>query len=100
MRYGGYVYILASKRAGTLYIGVTTDLKRRLQEHRDGLVPGFTERYGVHRLMWFEQHDRIEGAIGREKQLKRWKRDWKMNLIEASNPDWHDLSPDIIGVPA
>lgn len=92
MRYGGYVYILASGRCGTLYIGVTNDLERRMQEHREGLVPGFTKRYDVSCLVWFETYDRIEDAIGREKQLKKWNRDWKLNLIEAQNPDWSDLA--------
>lgn len=92
MRYGGFVYILASGRAGTLSIGVTSDLERRMQEHREGRIPGFTKRYGVDRLVWFEAHDRIEDAIGREQRLKRWHRDWKLNLIEADNPDWADLA--------
>lgn len=92
MRYGGYVYILASGRAGTLYVGVTGDLERRMHEHRHGIVPGFTRRYGVDRLVWFEAYDRIEDAIAREKRLKKWNRDWKLNLIEAANLDWRDLA--------
>lgn len=92
MRYGGYVYILASGRAGTLYIGVTNDLERRMHEHRNGLVPGFAKRYGVDRLVWFEGFDRIEDAIAREKRLKNWNRDWKLNLIESANSHWSDLA--------
>jgi len=86
-----YVYILASARNGTLYIGVTTDLSRRLFEHQNGLIGGFTSTYGVKRLVYAEEHDRIGDAIGREKQLKSWKRAWKVALIERSNPDWLDL---------
>jgi len=86
------VYILASGRNGTLYIGVTTDLPRRLYEHRNGLVDGFSKTYGVTRLVYAESHDRIDEAIAREKQLKAWNRAWKIDLIEASNPEWRDLS--------
>ncbi len=86
-----YVYILASKRNGTLYIGVTTDLARRMYEHRNGLLQGFTKTYAVHILVYAEQHERISGAITREKQLKAWNRQWKIELIEASNPQWRDL---------
>lgn len=92
MRYGGYVYILASGRHGTLYVGVTSDLERRMHEHREGLLPGFTKRHRVDRLVWFETYDRIEDAIGREKRLKKWNRDWKLALIEGGNPDWADLA--------
>ncbi|MBN9673582.1 GIY-YIG nuclease family protein [Roseibium aggregatum] len=87
-----YVYILASDRNGTLYLGVTTDLPRRLFEHQNGLTEGFSSRYGVTRLVFAEQHARIDDAIVREKQLKKWKRAWKLDLIEESNPDWRDLS--------
>jgi putative endonuclease len=86
------VYILASRRAGTLYIGVTADLLARIHQHRCGLIEGFTSRYGVCRLVWFEFHADMPGAIRREKQLKKWNRDWKLNLIEASNPEWIDLA--------
>lgn len=86
-----WVYILASDRAGTLYIGVTSDLLGRVYEHREGLTPGFTTRYGVKRLVYFEAFDEIDAAIAREKQLKRWRRDWKLNLIERHNPEWIDL---------
>jgi len=99
MRKGGYVYILASGRAGTLYIGVTNDLERRLSEHRQGLVPGFTKRYAVNRLVHYETYDCIEDAIVREKRLKKWNRDWKLNLIETENPDWRDLAL-ALGAPA
>ena len=85
------VYIMASRRNGTLYVGITTNLPRRAYEHRHGLVPGFTQDYNVRRLVYFEQHGSIEDAIVREKRLKKWKRAWKIELIEASNPDWNDL---------
>jgi putative endonuclease len=86
-----YVYLLASRKHGTLYLGVTNDLVRRGFEHRSGAVAGFTARYGVKRLVWFEAHDDIEAAILREKKIKKWQRDWKIALIEADNPDWLDL---------
>jgi putative endonuclease len=92
-----YVYILASKRNGTLYIGVTNDLARRLGEHRDGLVPGFTKRYGVTRLVYYEIFDDIHAAIHRESRLKKYKREWKINLIERNNPQWNDLAPTLSG---
>jgi putative endonuclease len=85
------VYILASKRNGTLYTGVTSDLVKRIWEHRNNLVEGFTKRYGVHRLVWYELHESMESAIQREKRLKKWKRVWKLALIESANPDWQDL---------
>jgi len=85
------VYILASKRNGTLYTGVTSDLIRRIWEHRNNLIEGFTKRYDVHRLVFFEQHDDMVSAITREKQIKKWKRSWKLSLIEESNPEWRDL---------
>ena len=86
-----YVYLLASKLHGTLYVGVTSDLARRAWEHKEKAVPGFTKRYRVDRLVWFEAHDSAEAAIRREKQIKEWKRDWKFNLIERDNPHWVDL---------
>jgi putative endonuclease len=89
------VYILTNKPFGTLYVGVTSDLAGRTWQHRNKVMPGFTARYGLDRLVWFEQHDSIEAAIGREKQIKRWKRAWKIRLIEATNPDWHDLFPGL-----
>ncbi len=86
-----YVYILASTLGGTLYIGVTNNLLRRVYEHREGLVPGFTLRHGIHRLVYFEFFEDVEAAIQREKLLKTWKRAWKIRLIEESNPNWDDL---------
>ena len=95
-----FVYILASQPHGTLYIGVTNDLRRRVQEHRDGEGGSFTKRYGVMRLVWFEQHSDITAAIQREKSLKRWPRDWKQNLIERDNPHWQDIyATQIDGAP-
>ena len=91
-----FVYILASRLQGTLYIGVTNDLRRRVQEHRDGEGGRFTQRYGVTRLVWFEQHGDINAAIQREKSLKRWPRDWKKNLIERDNPHWQDMFPGLV----
>lgn len=96
---GGYVYILASERNGTLYVGVTSDLIRRVWEHREGAVPGFTSKYGVKSLVWFEQHDDIESAIRREKAIKKWRRAWKLSLIEETNPDWRDLYETLTGSP-
>jgi putative endonuclease len=91
----GYVYILASKAYGTLYVGVTNDLVRRVWEHKEHLVPGFTGQHHVTHLVWFEIHDTIEAAILREKQIKEWHRDWKVNLIQAMNPDWRDFYNEI-----
>ena len=85
------VYILASKRNGTLYVGVTSNLLERVWQHKNDLVEGFTKRYGVHTLVWFETHEAMESAITREKNLKRWKRDWKIDLIQKANPSWRDL---------
>jgi putative endonuclease len=90
-----WVYILASRIGGTLYIGVTNNLVRRIYEHREGLLEGFTKQYGVHRLVYFEQFDSIEEAILREKRLKKWNRAWKVQLIEEDNPNWDDLYPRI-----
>jgi putative endonuclease len=95
MEKSSYVYILASGRYGTLYIGVTSNLIRRVWEHREGLVDGFTKQYGVKNLVWFEQHADIYAAITREKQIKEWRRDWKVNLIQKTNPSWRDLFSDI-----
>ena len=91
-----YVYLLASKRNGTLYAGVTADLVKRVWEHKNDQVEGFTKRYGVHSLVWFEVHETMESAIGREKAIKEWKRAWKLELIEKDNPTWRDLYQDII----
>ena len=90
-----WVYILASRIGGTLYIGVTRDLIRRVYEHKMGLADGFTKKYGVHRLVHFEQYSDIEAAIVREKRLKKWNRSWKIQLIEEKNPNWDDLYPQI-----
>ena len=86
-----WVYMLASKRNGTLYTGVTSNLDDRVFQHKHDLIKGFTQRYGVHRLVWFEEHDDIRQAIAREKQIKGWNRAWKLRLIEKLNPDWKDL---------
>ena len=86
-----HVYMLASRRHGTLYLGVTNDLSRRVWEHKTKHIPGFTATYSVERLVWYEAYDRIDEAIAREKALKKWRRDWKINLIEDMNPDWTDL---------
>ena len=90
------VYILASKRNGTIYIGVTSNLIKRAFEHKSDVVEGFTRKYAVHRLVYFEFHSSMEAAILREKQIKKWRRKWKVVLIETSNPTWHDLWPEII----
>jgi putative endonuclease len=86
-----YVYILASRRNGTLYVGMTNNLLRRIWEHKHDLVAGFTRKHGVHRLVWYEAAATPRAAIVREKQIKKWNRDWKLRLIEAMNPDWIDL---------
>jgi putative endonuclease len=88
---GGWVYIVTNRPNGTLYIGVTSDLARRAWEHRDGVVEGFTKRYGLKRLVYAEYHDDIRSALQREKTMKHWKRSWKIELIAAQNPEWHDL---------
>jgi putative endonuclease len=90
------VYILASDRNGTLYVGVTSDLIKRVWEHQHELVPGFTKRYSVHDLVWYELHDSMESAIAREKTIKEWKRRWKLELIERENPEWKDLYPGLL----
>jgi putative endonuclease len=89
------VDILASQRNGTLYIGVTSDLGKRVWEHRNSLVSGFTKKYAVHRIVYFEMHDDMISAITREKQIKKWNRAWKLELIEKGNPEWKDLWPEI-----
>ena len=90
------VYILASKRNGTLYIGVTNDLPKRAWEHKNDVVEGFTKRYRVHRLVYYELHEDMESAIRREKHMKKWNRAWKLELIEKQNPDWRDLWEGIL----
>ena len=92
----GYVYILASKEYGTLYVGVTSNLIKRVYEHREKLGPGFTEKYHVDRLVYYEIFEDIESAKTREKQMKKWERDWKVNLINKLNPEWNDLYSNLI----
>ena len=91
-----YVYILASGMYGTLYVGITNDLIRRVWEHKNDVVAGFTREYGVHRLVWYEAHGSPSEAITREKQIKKWNRDWKVNLIQTLNPEWNDLYEVIV----
>jgi putative endonuclease len=95
MAEGFFVYILANRPRGTLYVGVTNDLARRVSEHKAKLVPGFTRNYGVDQLMYFEQYSSILEARAREHSLKRWRRAWKIDLIRKLNPDWHDLSNEL-----
>ena len=92
---GGFVYVLASQRNGTLYVGVTNDLLRRVAEHKAGRIKGFTARYGLKMLVCYETYDSIEDAIAREKQVKGWERAWKLELIEKMNPEWRDLSLEL-----
>jgi putative endonuclease len=87
----GFVYIMASKKGGTLYTGMTNSLGRRVPEHKEGEGKGFTARYGVTRLVWFEEHFDIRDAIEREKEIKKWRREWKIALIEKGNPEWYEL---------
>ena len=93
---GGYVYILTNRPSGTLYVGVTSDLVRRVAEHREGVVKGFTSTYGLKRLVYFEVYDDIRTAIQREKNMKHWSRTWKVRLILQSNPQWNDLFETLI----
>ncbi len=90
---GGWVYMMTGGPRGTLYVGVTNDLMRRAFEHRTHLVSGFTKRHRLDRLVWFERHENIAEAIAREKTLKRWRRAWKVELVESANPTWSDLYP-------
>ena len=90
------VYMLASRRNGTLYVGVTSNLVQRVWQHKNELVEGFTKRYGVHTLVWYEIHEVMESAITREKAVKRWKRDWKIELVQRDNPSWSDLYDDLV----
>ena len=90
-----YVYLLASGPFGTLYIGMTADLVKRVWEHKVKAVPGFTAQHGIERLVWYEQHTSLEAAFAGERQLKKWKRAWKIQLIEADNPQWIDLYPSV-----
>jgi putative endonuclease len=91
-----YVYILASKKNGTIYVGVTGDLIKRIYEHKQNLIDGVTKKYGVHDIVYYEVHNEIEEAITREKQIKKWNRNWKLRLIEERNPDWKDLYNEIV----
>ena len=97
MEKAGYVYIMASAKNGTIYIGVTSDLAKRVWEHREGIVPGFTKKYRCKLLVWFEAFDDIQQARHRELQMKEWKRAWKIRLIEEQNLDWNDLYPTLFG---
>lgn len=90
-----YVYIMAKARNSTFYVGVTTDLQKRIYEHKSEIADGFTKKYGIKRLVYFEKHDSAEEAFRREKRLKKWNRAWKMRLIEEQNPDWNDLYEEI-----
>lgn len=92
-----YVYILASQKYGTLYIGITSNLLKRVYQHKEGLVAGFTKKYHVHKLVYYEVHEDVHEAILREKQMKKWRRDWKINLIERDNPQWLDIYCELIG---
>ena len=91
-----FIYIMASQRNGTLYIGVTSDIIRRVYEHKNNLIKGFTEKYKVHQLVYVEETDDVSAAITREKQLKKWKRNWKLRLIEELNPKWKDLYEELL----
>ena len=95
-----HVYILTDRRNGTLYTGVTTDIIQRISQHRDGVFPGFTLEYGLKHLVWYEALADIESAIAREKSIKRWRREWKLELIEGLNPEWRDLWPTLFGAEA
>jgi putative endonuclease len=90
------VYIMASRRNGTLYVGVTSNLIKRIWEHKNDVVPGFTQKYTVHRLVWYELHGTMEDAIAREKAIKEWQRQWKLSLIEKDNPEWTDLYEELL----
>lgn len=94
---GGWVYLLASAHLGTLYVGSTRDIIRRIHEHREGLIRGFTKKYGVTRLVWFEAHESVAAAYAREQAIKKWRRDWKIALIEEKNPRWEDMYPTLAG---
>jgi putative endonuclease len=90
--------MLATKRNGTVYVGVTSDLLKRVWEHKNDLTEGFTKRYGVHTLVWYEEHESMESAIAREKAIKEWKRKWKLKLVERDNPEWEDLYDELLGL--
>lgn len=97
---GAYVYIITNKRNGTLYTGVTSDLKKRVWEHKEGVIDGFSKKYGLKSLVWFEVHDDIEEAIRREKRIKKWERKWKLRMIEEKNSGWRDLYEGLYWMPA
>ena len=90
-----FVYIMASKKNGTLYIGVTSNLQHRVWQHKNNVHEGFTKKYSVHRLVWYEMTNQIEGAMRREKQMKKWRRQWKIDLIEENNPNWDDIYDEL-----
>jgi putative endonuclease len=90
-----YVYLMASRKNGTLYVGMTDDLIRRVWEHREGVIAGFTKRYGVKMLVWFEEHGTRESALERERSIEKWERQWKIDLFQSSNPEWRDLFPEL-----
>ena len=92
-----YVYMLASRRYGTIYTGVTSDIIKRTWQHKEGFVEGFTKEYSVKHLVWYEQHDDVQSAITREKQVKKWNRAWKIKLIQKNNPHWRDLYREVVG---
>ncbi len=98
MEKGGWVYFLTNRPNGTLYTGVTSDLTKRIGEHKEGKIPGFTQRYYLKRLVWFEFHPEITAAIQRETNIKHWPRQWKVNLIERENPQWNDLYGRVLGL--
>jgi len=91
-----YIYLLASKKNGTLYVGITNNLRRRIFEHKNKLIDGFTKKHGVDQLVYFEQHSDVRAALAREKSLKKWKRTWKLELVEKINPEWKDLSKEFL----
>jgi len=90
------VYILANRKAGSIYVGVTSNLPKRIREHKNNILKGFTSKYHIHNLVWYEVHQEMKSAISREKKLKKWRRDWKVKLIERANPNWLDLYSDIV----
>ncbi len=93
------VYIMTNMRNGTLYVGVSSDLPPRVQQHREGIIEGFTRKYGCKQLVWWEQHEQMHTALSREKELKKWRRAWKLALIEKANPTWRDLYEDFVAPP-
>ncbi len=96
MKTSSYVYIISNHKNGTIYVGVTTNIIKRIDEHKRKVIDGFSKKYGLNQLVWYEEHPDILSAISREKQLKKWNRAWKINLIENSNPEWRDLSLDLM----